>query len=195
LTYLACVGALDPELEQLHRSSEDLAWLQGRKGQVALTDLFDHARRGRLDTVFFGAAEVDGRGRTNLSAIGSLASPKVKLPGLAGASSLRRWSKRPIIVVPRQSRRNLVKEVQVASTRDDARPTLLLTDLASFHLAAGGATLVSRAPHASLELVRERTGFEFEFSAPSDVEVPPAEGELLAIRRIDSTGLRDELVS
>ncbi len=49
-----------------------------------IPDLFDHARRGRVDTVFFGAVEVDGEGRTNLSAAGLLAKPRVKFPGVAG---------------------------------------------------------------------------------------------------------------
>ena len=54
--YLACVGSLDPRVERLHRASEDLAFLDGRSAEVSIPDLFDHARRGRLDTVFFGAA-------------------------------------------------------------------------------------------------------------------------------------------
>jgi glutaconate CoA-transferase subunit B len=41
--------------------------------------------------VFFGAVEVDALGRTNLSAAGSLARPRVKFPGVVGACSLRRW--------------------------------------------------------------------------------------------------------
>ncbi|TMQ02786.1 MAG: glutaconate CoA-transferase, partial [Deltaproteobacteria bacterium] len=91
LTYLACVGSLNPAVSRLYGSSEDLAYLAGRSAEISIPDLFDHARRGRIDTVFFGAVEVDGAGRTNLSATGSLARPTVKFPGVAGACSLRRW--------------------------------------------------------------------------------------------------------
>ncbi|MGN6109863.1 MAG: CoA-transferase subunit beta, partial [Kofleriaceae bacterium] len=59
LTYLACVGSLNPRVTRLHGSSEDLAYLDGRTADVSIPELFDHARRGRVDTVFFGAVEVD----------------------------------------------------------------------------------------------------------------------------------------
>ena len=129
LRYLACVGALDPEITRLRLSSEDLAYLDGRAGEVTIPDLFDHARRGRVDLMFFGAAEVDGRGDTNLTAAGTLDRPKVKFPGVAGAATLRRWVQRPVLVVGKQSRRNLVDRVQVASTTDPGRRTRLITDL------------------------------------------------------------------
>ena len=55
LTYLACVGSLNPSVSRLFGSSEDLAYLAGRSGEVTIPDLFDHARRGRVDNIFFGA--------------------------------------------------------------------------------------------------------------------------------------------
>ena len=44
LTWLACVGAIDPEVPTLRSCSEDLEYLSGRSGQVSIPDLFDHAR-------------------------------------------------------------------------------------------------------------------------------------------------------
>lgn len=194
LTYLACVGSLDPEIERLHRSSEDLAYLDGRRGEISIPELFDHARRGRIDTVFFGAAEVDPAGRTNLTAAGSLAAPKLKFPGVVGACSLRRWCRRPVLVVPRQTRRALVPQVGVRSTADDARRTRLLTDLGVFSLGAGGARLEALAPHASLELVRARTGFDFDVAATVARLPAPAPEVRAAIARLDPDHLRAELV-
>lgn len=194
LTYLACVGALDPRVERLHASSEDLAYLDGRAAEITIPELFDHARRGRIDTVFFGAAEVDAAGRTNLSAAGSLDAPKAKLPGVAGACSLRRWCKRPVLVVPRQGRRCLVPRVGVRSTADDRRRARLLTDLAVFSLGADGAVLEALAPHATGELVRERTGFPYAISDAIELLSDPPPDALDAIRRLDPDGLRDELV-
>lgn len=193
LTYIACVGSLDPDLPALRSASEDLASLEGRSAEVPIPDLFDHARRGRVDTIFFGAAEVDGVGRTNLSAAGSLQRPVVKFPGVAGACSLRRWIRHPVLVVPRQSRRNLVPHVQVASTRDD-RPTLLLTDLAAFEVGPAGAALLGRQPGAAVEEIRDRTGFTFVAPEAVPVLPPPPATLLAAIRRIDSAGHRDQLV-
>jgi glutaconate CoA-transferase subunit B len=193
LTYLACVGSLDPDVTRLHGSSEDLAYLTGRRAEITIPDLFDHARRGRVDTVFFGAVEVDGEGRTNLSAAGSLARPQVKFPGVVGACSLRRWCKHPVLVVPRQTARGLVPRVKVKST-DDERRTRLLTDLAVFSIGEGGAILEAIASHASLADVRARTGFAFREAAPIAALPDPTADVLAAIRRIDPDNLRSELV-
>jgi glutaconate CoA-transferase subunit B len=194
LTYLACVGALDPEIAQLHPCSEDLAYLDGRAGEVSIPDLFDHARRGRIDLMFFGAAEVDAAGDTNLSAAGPLDRPKVKFPGVAGAATLRRWVARPVIVLGRQSRRNLVPKVQVSSTSDPGRRTRLLTDLGVFELGAEGAALAARHPWATEEEIAERTGFSFEAVRPLPVTPAPSPEHVRAIRRIDADGLRDRLI-
>ena len=193
LTYLACVGSLNPAVSRLYGSSEDLAYLAGRSAEVSIPDLFDHARRGRIDTVFFGAVEVDGAGRTNLSATGSLARPTVKFPGVAGACSLRRWCKRPVIVVPRQTRRALVARVAVRST-DDARPTRLLTELATFTLARSGATLEAIAPGVALDDVRARTGFDYAVAAPLPPLLDPPAGAIEAIHALDPAGYRRALV-
>jgi len=194
LTYLACVGALDPEIPTLHACSEDLAYLDGRAGEVTIPDLFDHARRGRVDVMFFGAAEVDAAGDTNLSAAGPLDRPKVKFPGVAGAATLRRWIAKPVIVLGKQSRRNLVAKVQVASTSDPHRRTRLLTDLGVFELGAEGAALVARHPWAEEAAIAERTGFAFATASPLPVTPPPSPEHVRAIRRIDAAGLRDRLI-
>lgn len=193
LTYLACVGSLNPNVTKLYGSSEDLAYLGGRSSEITIPDLFDHARRGRVDTVFFGAVEVDGEGRTNLTASGSLAMPRVKFPGVVGACSLRRWCRHPVLVVPRQNARCLVPRVTVRSTDDDRR-TRLLTDLAIFSIGDGGAVLEAIAPHASLDDVRARTGFAFREAAPIAQLAEPDADVLAAIRRIDPDNLRADLV-
>ncbi|HEV7508735.1 MAG TPA: CoA-transferase [Thermoanaerobaculia bacterium] len=194
MTYIACVGSLDPEIPKLHACSEDLAYLDGRSGEVSIPDLFDHARRGRIDVMFFGAAEVDGAGDTNLSAAGSLGKPTTKFPGVAGAATLRRWVTKPILVVGRQSRRNLVPRVQVASTSDVSRRTRLLTDLGVFSLGWQGAKLVGRHAWAAGDRIAERTGFTFQTSDPLPVTPAPSPEHLRAIRRIDADGLRDRLI-
>ncbi len=193
LTYIACVGALDPRISTLHACSEDLDYLAGRCGEVTIPELFDHARRGRIDAMFFGAAEVDAEGDTNLSAAGPLDRPRVKFPGVAGAASLRRWVARPVLVVGRQGRRNLVPRVQVASTSDRGRRTRLLTDLGVFEVGAPGAVLVARHPGATAAAIAERTGFAYRSQEPLAVTAAPSPETLRAIRRIDAGGLRDRL--
>jgi glutaconate CoA-transferase, subunit B len=194
LTYLACVGSLNPQISRLLGSSEDLAYLAGRAGEVSIPDLFDHARRGRIDNVFFGAAEVDPDGRTNLSAAGSLAHPTVKFPGVVGACSLRRWCKHPVLVVPRQSKRSLVARVAVRSTEDDARRTRLLTDLGLFTVGPGGATLEALAAGATAEQLRARTGFAYTTAATLHTLADPPDHMLDTLHAFDPDRLRSALV-
>ena len=90
------------------------------------TALMESARASAAEVLDVFAARnpaldvVDARGRTNMSAIGDLKKPKVKLPGVAGASTLRRWTKRPVLVVQKQSKRNLVQTVSVVSTEEES---------------------------------------------------------------------------
>jgi glutaconate CoA-transferase subunit B len=193
LTYIACVGAVDPDVRRLHASSEDLVYLDGRRGEVSIPDLFDHARRGRIDVIFFGAAEVDGAGCSNMSATGSMAQPKIKLPGVAGAAALRRWVRRPILVVPKQTKRSLVTKVQVASTMD-SRPTPLLTDLARFQVGGEGASLHSHREWTTPVAIAERTGFTFSVDRAVTTDGPPADATVAAIHALDPDNLRERLV-
>jgi glutaconate CoA-transferase subunit B len=193
LTYLACVGSLNPTVSRLLGSSEDLAYLAGRVGEVSIPDLFDHARRGRIDNVFFGAAEVDGLGRTNLSAAGSLARPTVKFPGVVGACSLRRWCKHPVLVVPRHTRRQLVERVAVRST-EDARRTRLMTDLAVFTVGPPGAVLEAIAPGVTLDEVRARTGFPYAIAATLHALSDPPDHVIDAMEALDPDRFRCALV-
>lgn len=194
LTYLACVGSLDPDLPTLLPSSEDLGYLDGRSAEITIPDLFDHARRGRVDTVFFGAAEVDASGSTNMTASGSLERPRTKFPGVAGAATLRQWVNRPVLLVPRQSRRNLVPEVQVATTRDPRRPVRLISDLGVFELGSTGARLLARHPWATVASIAERTGFGFEVEDALPVTPLPDARTVAAIRALDPKGYREQLV-
>ncbi len=193
LTYLACVGAVNPDVHRLHSSSEDLAYLERRQGDVSIPDLFDHARRGRIDVIFFGAAEVDSAGRSNMSATGSLTRPTVKLPGVAGAAALRRWVNRPVLVMPKQTKRNLVGRVQVASTVD-ARPTPLLTDLGRFQVGGAGASLHSHRAWTTPAEVAERTGFSFTLAKDLAADAKPTSTTLAAIGALDPDNFRERLV-
>jgi hypothetical protein len=119
---------------------------------------------------------------------------KRAFPGVAGAATLRRWIAKPVIVLGRQSRRNLVARVQVSSTSDPGRRTRLLTDLGVFELGGEGAALVARHPWAAEEAIAERTGFAFATASPLPVTPPPSAEHVRAIRRIDGGGLRDRLI-
>ncbi|MFZ8856701.1 MAG: CoA-transferase, partial [Candidatus Caldarchaeales archaeon] len=58
-----------------------------RIGTVLPTvEAFDLAQKGKVDVTFLGPAQVDGKININVSVIGSLESPKVRLPGGAAAA-------------------------------------------------------------------------------------------------------------
>ncbi len=194
LSYLACVGSLDPQMDRLCPSAESLAYLDGRAGEITIPHLFDHARRGRIDMMFFGAAEVDATGDTNLSAAGSLDRPTYKFPGVAGAATLRRWVRRPILAISRQSRRSLVPKVQVAWPSDPARRPPLYTALGVFQVGAEGATLVARHPWTSPAEIARRTGFDYDLADPLPETAPPTPDHLQALRAFDADGLRERLI-
>ncbi len=129
-----------------------------------------------------------------MSAAGDLRRPKVKFPGLAGAASLRRWVKRPVLVIPRQSKRSLVSEVQVASTVDPGRRAPLITDLGVFEVGLPEASLVARHPWATEAELADKTGFSYAVAPEAAVTPPPDARTLEAIRAIDSNNLRRALV-
>jgi glutaconate CoA-transferase subunit B len=194
LTYISCVGSLNPQVNRLMGSSEDLEYLTGRIGEVSIAELFDHARCGRVDNVFFGAVEVDGNGRTNLSAAGPLARPTAKFPGVVGACSLRRWAKKPVLIVPRHGKRCLVPQVNIRSTQDDSRRTRLLTDLAVFSVGPGGAILEALVGGATLAEVQARTGFQFAVDAHLALIGDPPPAVRAVIHALDPDRRSAELV-
>jgi glutaconate CoA-transferase subunit B len=99
-----------------------------------------------------------------------------------------------VLVVGKQTRRNLVDRVQIASTSDPGRRTRLITDLGVFELGAEGAALVARHAWALPETISDRTGFEHAAAEPLPVTPPPDAEYVRAIRTIDADGLRERLV-
>jgi acyl CoA:acetate/3-ketoacid CoA transferase alpha subunit/acyl CoA:acetate/3-ketoacid CoA transferase beta subunit len=195
LTYINCVGAVDPEVASASASSVDVSLLDRCRARITLPEMFDLARRGRIDVMFFGASQVDREGRLNLTCIGDYGRPKVKLPGPAGSSSMRPFIPKVVIIVPRHTPRSLVERVDfataVASPRN--RETLVLTDLALLRLEAGRLRLVSRHAGASLADLRSRTGFTMEEAEAPETPEPTAE-EIGALRRLDPAGIRHRMI-
>ena len=196
LTYLACVGSLDPELPELYPSSEDLRYLDGRSAEVTIPDLFDHARRGRVDTVFFGAAEVDSAGRTNMTAAGQPGAAPRKFPGVAGAATLRQWVQAAraagaAAVAPQPRARRC--RWPPRATR--SRPVRLISDLGTFELGRRTARrLLARHPWATLDAHRRAHRLRVLGAGRPARHRPPDARTLAAIRALDPRNLRDALV-
>ena len=194
LTYINCVGAIDPEIRTASPMSVDPRLLDACGGRVSLPDLFDLARRGRIDLMFFGAAQVDAEGRTNLTCIGDPARPRVKLPGPAGSSSMRPFVRDVVILVPRHTPRAFPQRVDFATTVPSTRnrTTIVLTDLARLERVDGRLRVVSRRRGTTLEDLRERTGFSVDDAGA--IAVDPTDEERRALERLDPDGLRHRMI-
>ncbi len=194
LTYINCVGAINPEVRAAAPTSVDPRLLEACEGTITLPDMFDLARRGRIDLMFFGAAQVDAEGRTNLTCIGDFGRPRVKLPGPAGSSSMRPFVSKVVIGVPRHSPRSLPARVDFATTVPSPRNhmTAVVTDLARLDLVDGRLRIASRRQGTTLQDLRDRTGFPLE----DDGETTPAptDEEERALDRLDPAGIRHRMI-
>ena len=194
LTYINCVGAVNPEIRVATPTSVDTRLLEACEARIDLPDMFDLARRGRIDLMFFGAAQVDAEGRTNLTCIGDFARPRVKLPGPAGSSSMRSFVSKVVIFVPRHSPRSLPARVDFATTVPSPRnrSTRVLTDLARFDLAGGRLVVSSCRQGTRIDDLRERTGFPIDDTG--EIDPAPTTEERQALDRLDPEGIRYRMI-
>jgi acyl CoA:acetate/3-ketoacid CoA transferase alpha subunit/acyl CoA:acetate/3-ketoacid CoA transferase beta subunit len=193
LVYVNCVGAVDPRITRASFSSVDVRLLDDCRERIALPDLFDLAHRGGIDLMFFGAAQVDGAGRTNLTCIGDPERPRVKLPGPAGSPSMRAFVRKVVIALPRHSPRSLVRRVDFATSVPSPRNhvTLVVTDLGVLRLEAGRLRLAVTHSGVGVQTVRAATGFAIEGESPA--AAPPTSQEREALVRLDPDGVRYRL--
>ena len=186
LIYFNCVGAVNPQWKSLPVSSVEPELLPG-EAFIRLEEIWEMANKGRIDLMFFGAFQIDAQGRTNLS---RLRSGK-KLPGIAGASTMRRKVKRPIVFTTRHDRRTFVGEVDSVTTSSrSGETTRIVTPLAVLSLSPAVARIESLLLGRSVGDVETRTGFELTWSDPVETLAPPTEEERKALEQLDPGGRR-----
>jgi acyl CoA:acetate/3-ketoacid CoA transferase alpha subunit/acyl CoA:acetate/3-ketoacid CoA transferase beta subunit len=197
-THITAVGAVNPRLGGVAMpcSSVDPGLLLRCEGRVVLTDILDLSRQGRVDTMFFGAAQIDAGARLNLTRIGAADRPEVKLPGPAGSAAMRSLVRKVIVMAPRHAPRTFVKRVDfVTSAPAPAnRETWVVSGAGLFRLEGGRLRLVARQPGTTLDDLRARTGFAFEGDLDA-VAPAPTPAEAAALARLDPTGLRHRLLA
>jgi glutaconate CoA-transferase subunit B len=195
LTYINCVGAIDPEVRAASFTSVDVSLLDDCAATITLPDLFDLAREWRIDLMFFGAAQVDREARMNLTCIGDYVRPKVKLPGPAGSSSMRPYVRKVVIVVPRHTPRSLVERVDFATSivSPGNRETTVISDLAVLRLADGRLRLESRHAGVTAEELIRKTGFPLQGGEAAAPTPEPTPQEMNVLQRLDPGGIRRRL--
>ena len=166
-----------------------------RIGTVLPTvEAFDLAQKGKVDVMFLGPAQVDGETNINVSVIGSLESPKVRLPGGAAAAFIFPLVRKAFLWNFRHSVRSLVRRVDfvTATARNASNDVLLCTDLClmRYDRERKAWRLVSVHPWSSKEEVLGSTGFEVIADAAVVLTRTPTEEERELIARLDPDGLR-----
>ena len=190
LHYLNCTGAVDPVIDRFWASSADARLRRRAAETIELPELFDLAEAGGVDTMLFGAAQVDPGARINLTRIGPEAAPRALLPGPAGSPSMRSWVRRVLVMIPRASDRCLVPRVDQVTSAPAPRneETIVVSDIGSWRLADGLLQPTTLAADIAPAEFQRRVG---AFSTvPRARSAPPTRGELQALREIDPEGER-----
>lgn len=187
LIYLNIAGGVDPDPARLPVSTVDPGLLQGARSMVRLTDLFDLAASGRLDTAFLSGVQIDGRGQTNMSVIGSFASPKVRLPGGAGSAAIMPRAGRTLIWRTKHDRRVFVERLDFVTASGNV--DRVVTPLCVFRRVDGRLTVESRHSWASPSQLIESTGFEIEVTEATPVTPDLSQAERAALAQVDPDGV------
>lgn len=195
LTYLNCTGAVNPAMRSLPPSSTDVTLLKNNPYCLRLTDLWEFAARGRIDVMFFGFAQLDRNGNTNLSLLQGSNGSSRKLPGVAGAYALRQLVKNPVLFSARHSPSSFVRRVDNVTTIAASHPVRLVTELGIFRLVGGALHVVSLHPPGSINEVEAKTGFPVRRPPRLRYTSKPSRRERLALDKFDPGKIRDRYVN
>lgn len=184
-TYINVAGGVNPNPPNVPISSSDPILTTGTASIFGNEDFYDLSSRGGMDLCFLGAAQIDSRGRTNNSAIGSWQKPKVRLPGGGGGAVMLPTAKRSVTWRTEHSHRTLVEELDFVTAAGGMHG--LVTPLGVFTLLEGRLTLQSYNPETTVEEVARRTGFSVDSRGVSPT-LHPTPRELEALRYLDPDG-------
>jgi glutaconate CoA-transferase subunit B len=184
-TYINVAGGVDPTPSKIPISSSDPVLAEQSASIFANEDFYDLCTRGRMDLTFLGAAQIDGEGSANNSVIGNWHKPKVRLPGGGGGAVMLPTARRACTWRTEHSRRTFVEKLDFRTSWGGFHG--VATPIAVFVRRNGRLALESWHPEASLEEVRDRTGFEFDF-ADAAPTTAPTQRELNALRSLDADG-------
>lgn len=195
-TYLNCAGAVDPEVREISCSSVDISFLEKKNSFLSLHEIWDLAAQSCIDVLFLGAAQIDCSANSNTTCIGEYQHPQVKLPGVAGASLLRKLCKKVIFFLPNHSKRVFVEKVDFITSTPAAvnQKTKIISNLGIFSLENGELELTALNPGVREEDVLEHTGFQVKFSSTLCSNPAPSLLELKAMNAFDPQGTCRKLI-
>lgn len=198
--------ALNPDPAFLPTTSNDHHLKRGAAYSLTFEEFFDLAGRGDVDRMFVSGGQIDRYGNTNVTAIGSIRQPKVKLGGGGGGCNITATIKRLTLwTTHHRTGRTLVDECDFLTDIGHRTPTgtraelgypgggpqWLVTDLGIFDFdPTGCARLCHLFPDVTLAETREATGFAFAVADDLRSVPPPGAAELAVVRSIDPLGIR-----
>ena len=184
-TYINVAGGVDPTPSKIPLSSSDPVLAERSASIFANEDFYDLCTRGRMDLTFLGAAQIDGEGCANNSAIGNWHKPKVRLPGGGGGAVMMPTARRACTWRTEHSRRTLVEKLDFRTSWGGFHG--VVTPIAVFVKRDGRLALQSWHPESSLAEVIERTGFTFDATGASACAAPTSR-EVQALAELDPDG-------
>ncbi len=210
-------GAVNPHFAFLPPISVDFVFNQNEENMIPVEEIFNLANSGKIDRIFFGGGQIDKFGNANNTVIGDIGSPKVKLPGGAGAPSIScnaknftLWSSRHFVDEKSRQGNNytFVDQVDFVTTvghvtpkgsrrelgLQGGGPDAVVTDLGVFDFDEQAKTmrLTSIHPYTDLAEIKNCTQFELAIKS-ADKTVTPAKEEVEFIRKLDVMNIRKKL--
>ncbi|HZR99003.1 MAG TPA: CoA-transferase [Chloroflexota bacterium] len=190
LTYVNIAGGVDPTPRYLPDSTTDAELAHGSASLFNNEDFYDLCARGGIDTAFLGAVQIDAQGRTNVSAIGDHAHPKVRLPGGGGAAMIMPTARRVILWRAQHSPRVFVERLDFVTAAGNV--DRVVTPLCVFQRRAGRLQVEAVFPTSSAAEIVARTGFPLDAARPWPALAPPTPDELAALAAVDPRGVRHQ---
>ena len=167
---------------------------------MSITDILLLQQRGYVDYGFLGGAQIDQYGNLNSSFIGDAENPKVRLPGTGGANDIASLASK-ILVAMHHEKKRFVKKVDFITTpgylhggdsREQSGMPVGGTYKVITHLGIFGfdektrrMRLESLHPGATVEEVKDRTGFDLVIPENIQYTKPPTAEELRILRELD----------
>lgn len=152
---------------------------------VSVPEVFNYwLQAGRIDVGFLGAAQIDRHGNINTTVIGPYDRPQVRLPGAGGAPEIAASARRVIVVV-RQSPRAFVERLAFRTSVGD-RVDTVITDLGVLRRDRDDGELVldQLHPGATVDAVRQSTGWSLRVAPTVTTGDPPNPAELATLRKL-----------
>jgi glutaconate CoA-transferase subunit B len=198
-------GVIGARPSRLPLSIGDPSLVSGSTAVCSMYDIFSfYLQRGNVDVGFLGGAQIDKYGNINATVIGNYSNPQTRLPGSGGSMEIAGWANRCYIITPHQKRRfpekvDFITSAGFLSGRAEREKTGVIgkgTQGVVTHLGilepdeSGELILTMLHPGATVDQVRENTGWNLKVSENLQVTNPPTNDELRILREeLDPDGI------